>query len=248
MEENIQKYELQQEKKIYIVTTSLINNKILKICCFPNFQKFGYMSEFSFDDLVKINQIFSYYKTVKEIQYQFEKCILEKKVSLLHNRTLFDIIFYIDNKPNQIKISLRLNYQGMKGMIKIKPKIYNLDLLNKIEQDTTQISKEQSILREKIDQILSSNYVLDSINESLKYSLKRSINNKKTNNSINKSINDESMNNNIKKNNSINNNNFNNYIKKNNSINKGINSDFISNSNSQIIFNNGRKYNKNSKK
>ena len=46
MEENIQKYELEQDNKTYIVTTSIINNKYLKICCFPNKQKYGYQNKF----------------------------------------------------------------------------------------------------------------------------------------------------------------------------------------------------------
>jgi hypothetical protein len=161
MEENVQKYELEQDNKTYIVTTSIINNKYLKICCFPNKQKYGYQNQFSLNDLVNINKMFLHNRNLKEIQDELEKCILDQKVSLLHNRTIFDINFYITNNSITGKVSIRLNYQYHNS--NQENKIKNHKLLKQIEQDTSTIKKEQDILKEKIDQILSSNFVYDSI-------------------------------------------------------------------------------------
>lgn len=161
MEENVQKYELEQDKKKYIVTTSIINNKYLKICCFPNKQKYGYQNQFSLNDLVNINKIFLHDKDLKEIQDELENCILNQKVSLLHNRTIFDINFYITKNLITGKVPLRLNYQFHNS--NQENKIRNHNLLKQIEKDTSTIKKEQDILKEKIDQILSSNFVYDSI-------------------------------------------------------------------------------------
>lgn len=173
MEKNIQKYELQQDKKIYILITSLIGNNKIKICCYPSGHKFGYQNEFSLDDLIKINQIFSNYKSIEEVQNEMEKIILDQKISLLHNRTIFDIIFIITYKISTVKISLRLNYQGEMGF---KHNKYNDNLLQKIEEDTSTILKEQNILRKKIEDILSSNIVYNSINKNIPYKKNNRIN------------------------------------------------------------------------
>ena len=161
MEENVQKYELEQDNKTYIVTTSIINNKYLKISCFPSKQKYGYQNQFSLNDLVNINKIFLHNRNLKEIQDELEKCILDQKVSLLHNRTIFDINFYITKNSITGKVPIRLNYQFHNS--NQENKIKNQKLLKQIEQDTSTIKKEQDILKEKIDQILSSNFVYDSI-------------------------------------------------------------------------------------
>ena len=161
MEENVQKYELEQDNKTYIVTTSIINNKYLKISCFPSKQKYGYQNQFSLNDLVNINKIFLHNRNLKEIQDELEKCILNQKVSLLHNRTIFDINFYITKNSITGKVPIRLNYQFHNS--NQENKIKNQKLLKQIEQDTSTIKKEQDILKEKIDQILSSNFVYDSI-------------------------------------------------------------------------------------
>ena len=161
MEENVQKYELEQDNKTYIVTTSIINNQYLKISCFPSKQKYGYQNQFSLNDLVNINKIFLHNRNLKEIQDELEKCILSQKVSLLHNRTIFDINFYITKNSITGKVPIRLNYQFHNS--NQENKIKNQKLLKQIEQDTSTIKKEQDILKEKIDQILSSNFVYDSI-------------------------------------------------------------------------------------
>ena len=214
MEDNILKYELEEDKKKYILTTSLIDNKIIKICCYPSNHKFGYINEFSINDLLKINPIISNYKSIKEIQYEFEKCILEQKVSLLHNRTLFDISFYIIDKSKTEKITLRLNYQGLNMKLNTKKKYNNNhNILNEIEQETSTISKEQTMLKEKIEELLSSDFIFKTIDDSL-LSNRNNNNNSNLNNinsitniNINKNINNKSINNIVNNNYNIKNNN-----------------------------------------
>lgn len=191
MEESIQKYELQQDNNIYILTTSIINNENLKLICFPPKQKFGYQNQFSLNDLIKINQIFTYYKTIKEVQYELEKCILEQKVSLIHNRTIFDIIFVITKNSNITKASLRLNYQGFQGSSVKERKTINQNILNQIEKDTSTILKEQSLLKAQIDQILSSNFIINSISNNL---INNNVNKNNNNNTFKNDINNNSYN------------------------------------------------------
>ena len=157
MEENVQKYEFEKDKKIYILTMSIIDREYLKIICKPKNQNHRYINQFSKDDLIKINPIFSYFDNIQQIQAEFDKCVLSAKVTVIHNRTLFDIYFYIKNKQNTEKIALNLIYENELNTInKNKNKNYK-DILSEIEMNINNIKKEQKIMNNKINQTLSEN-------------------------------------------------------------------------------------------
>ena len=157
MEENKQKYEFEKDKKIYALTMSIIDKKYLKIICQPKNQTHKYINQFTKQDLIKINQIFSLFNDIKQIQDEFDKCVLSAKVTVIHNRTLFDIYFYIKIKEKTEKIALNLLYENDMNYIgKINKKNYEEILFN-IEQDINSIKKEQEIMDKKINQVLIEN-------------------------------------------------------------------------------------------
>ena len=164
MEENIQKYEFEKDKKKYILSTSIIGGKYIKIVCNPKNQKYGYINQFSKDDLININNIFKFFDNIKNIQEEFEKCLITQKVSLFHNRTNFNIDFYIKKDKKEEKISLKLiyetEYNDLNDIIDIynEPKDTNknyIDILNDIENEIITMAKEQANLDKKIKEALS---------------------------------------------------------------------------------------------
>ena len=163
MEENVQKYEFNKDKITYKLRTSIIDGKYIKIVCNPKNQKYGYFNVFSKDDLMKVNFIFSSFSNIKQIQEEFDKCILTKKVSLFHNRTLFDIFFYITKEGKREKIPLNLIYENEYDSNKENKenknnkenkKNYN-DVLIEIEKEIIIMEKEQEKIKDKVDKILS---------------------------------------------------------------------------------------------
>lgn len=157
MEENKQKYEFEKDKKIYALTMSIIDKKYLKIICQPKNQTHKYINQFTKQDLIKINQIFSLFNDIKQIQDEFDKCVLSTKVTVIHNRTLFDIYFYIKIKEKTEKIALNLLYENDMNYIGKNNKKNYEEILFNIEQDINSIKKEQEIMDKKINQVLIEN-------------------------------------------------------------------------------------------
>jgi len=157
MEENKQKYEFEKDKKIYILIMSIIDRKYLRIICKPKNQNYKYINQFSKEDLIEINKIFSLFDNIYQIQAEFDKCVLSAKVTIIHNRTLFDIYFYIKNKETTEKIGLNLIYENdLNNMGENKNKNYK-EILSQIEKNINNIKLEQEIFNNKINQALSDN-------------------------------------------------------------------------------------------
>ena len=178
MEENKQKYEFEKDKKTYILTMSIILGKFIKIICQPKNQKHIYINQFSKEDLIKINPIFSLFDNIKQIQKEFEKCLLSQKVTIIHNRTFFQIYYYIEIKKTE-KIPLNLIYENEPN----KNKNYN-NILTDIENEIITMEKEQELMKKKINQALS-DYELNNINNN-KIQENKNINNNINNNSNSK--------------------------------------------------------------
>ena len=152
MEENIQKYEFENEKKIYKLTTSIIDGNYIKILCNPKNHKYGYINQFSKEDLIKINSVFVNYDNIKQIKEAFDKCIEKQRVAIFHNRTIFNIFFYINNKNKTEKIPLQLIYEN-EYIINNKPNNNN-NILNDIEKEMNKMEKEQKNMKNKLDEII----------------------------------------------------------------------------------------------
>ena len=165
MEENIQKYEFKKDNIAYKLRTSIIDGKYIRIVCNPKNQKYGYINTFSKEDLMKVNFIFSSFSNIKQIQDEFDKCILTQKVSLFHNRTLFDIFFYITQNNKTEKIPLKLIYETEFDTNKENKKNYNDSLIG-IEKEIIIMAKEQENMKNKVDRILSEFEDINDNNES----------------------------------------------------------------------------------
>ena len=156
MEENIQKYEFQKDNIKYKLKTSIVNWKYIKIKCNPWNQRYGYVNNFSKEDLIKINNIFTNFDNINKIQEEFDKCILAQKVSLSHNRTNFNIRFYIKNKEKWEKIPLKLIYENeVNKNSEINLNFNYNDILANVEQEIIIMSKERENMNNKLDKILS---------------------------------------------------------------------------------------------
>ena len=177
MEENIQKYEFEKDKIFYKLKTSIIDGKYIKIICNPKNQKYGYINIFSKEDLIKVNLIFTNFANIKRIQEEFEKCLLTQKVSLFHNRTLFDIIFYIIKNEKTEKIPLKLIYETEFNINYEINNKYN-DILADIEREIIIMAKEQENMENKVNEILLEYGYYNKNNENISNNNSNNINKK----------------------------------------------------------------------
>ena len=154
MEENIQEYEFDNDNRSYKLITSIINGLYIKIICHPKNHKYGYINHFSKIDLIQINSIFTYYNNITQILQVFNKCIENQKVSIFHNRTFFNIYFYILNGKETAKIPLPLFYEN-EFILSDKPKnIRNSIFFNELDKELLMLEKKQENMRNKINEII----------------------------------------------------------------------------------------------
>ena len=154
MEQNIQKYQLEQDNKIFILTTSLVNNNTkLKFLCQQQGLPLLFSQEYTIDDLKKLNRILISYKTLEEIQFEIERSILSQLVGIYDNGKIFEIIIYMEKGNERARIPIRLkilNPVKVNNNIKITP-----EKLATLENEANEILKEQIKLKEEINNILT---------------------------------------------------------------------------------------------
>ena len=103
VERNESRYQLEQDHKIFILTTSLINDKIKLVCQDANAQIFDGI--FSLSDLIKISKYFQPTHTIDQIQGYLNGIIEKQRVGIVQNGTAISLILYLINK-DQISIPL----------------------------------------------------------------------------------------------------------------------------------------------
>ena len=130
-ERNESRYHIEQKNKIYILTTSLIGNKIKLVCQDENAHV--YDGEFTMSDLTKISRYFQPNHTVEQIQGYLNGIIEKQRVGISQNESAISIILYLINK-DQISIPLikresNYNYNNYSG--------FNLNQSNQYIQTTS---------------------------------------------------------------------------------------------------------------
>ena len=115
METNINSYKLDQGNKVYIYTTSIIGNNILRMACYNSSnQNKKFIRDFTIENLNQIDEIFSSLKSPNEASDYIDKILNSQKVSVIEENGILKIRFYISNNgvTNQIDIPLNDSNPG----------------------------------------------------------------------------------------------------------------------------------------
>ena len=120
VERNASRYQLQQDNKIYILKTSLIDDKI-KLACQDSSTQEIFIGLFTLNDLIKLSKYFQVTHTLEQIQKYLNGIIEKQRVGLSKIGSTLSIILYLINN-DKINIPLTksgannfvntLNYQG----------------------------------------------------------------------------------------------------------------------------------------
>ena len=95
-ERNLTRYHLEQsDNKIYILSTSLINDKLKLSCQDSNSQT--YFGAFSIYDLLKISKYFNSTRSVDKIQQYLNGIIEKQRVEIYQDSTCIKVILHLIN-------------------------------------------------------------------------------------------------------------------------------------------------------
>ncbi len=103
IERNQSQYQIEQNNKEYILSTSLIYNKIKIVCQDPSKQIFE--GQFTMNNLIQLSKYFQPNHTVEQIQKYLNGIIENQRVAITQNNFQLNIILYLVNN-DQIKIPL----------------------------------------------------------------------------------------------------------------------------------------------
>ena len=108
-EYNIQKYELNQEGKDYILTTGLINDNI-KITCRDQKELKGtyYTNQFSLNDLSSKNIYFKLCESIEAAQIEINKAIERQKCGVKEEGNIIIVLIYFTIGTDRSNLSLKL--------------------------------------------------------------------------------------------------------------------------------------------
>ena len=125
MSSNIQKFQLSQGGKSYILTTE-IENDFVKLTCVeshvPNSIK--YLGLFSLNHLRRLSKIFDTMTTIYEAQEFLNSTIENQKVSIQYEQTLMNIILYFTRETESKQI-IQNDYNAKTINYNTQPVIYN---------------------------------------------------------------------------------------------------------------------------
>ena len=94
------RYQLEQDNRIYILTTSLLPNKIRIICKDSDSQTF--FGIFTMNDLIKISKYFQPNHTVEQIHKYLNGIIEKQRVSILSSGNVLHLMLHLINNDNII--------------------------------------------------------------------------------------------------------------------------------------------------
>ena len=106
VERNETRYQLEQDNKTYILTTSLINDKLKLKCQDSNSQNF--IGTFNMNDLLRISRYFSSTNSVEQVQLYLNGIIEKQRIGIFPKENIIIIVLYLINQ-DKINIPLRLN-------------------------------------------------------------------------------------------------------------------------------------------
>ena len=103
-ERNEAKYQLEQDNKIFFLTTSLIDGKLNMMCQDSSSQKF--IGEFNMNELLQLSGYFSAIGTLEQAQIYINGIIEKQRIGIFEGNTYIRIILYLVNND---KIIIPLN-------------------------------------------------------------------------------------------------------------------------------------------
>ena len=161
IEENIQKYQLNQDNKIYILSTGLVG-KNLKLSCYEYKENvrenLGYSSIFTIEQLRGADPIFQITKDCEDVQWIFEDVILAESVGILEGNGILDVYFYMRANERRAKVILRLNWQqNTPPPSKLNQYQKNQERLSRLQYNANQLLNEQNDLRRQLNSFLGGN-------------------------------------------------------------------------------------------
>ena len=109
MESNINTYRLNQGKKEYIFTTSVVGDQLRMSCKnSSNENNKKYTRDFTIEQLHQIDELFRFIKTATQASEYIDKALGKQKVRVSEENGFLKIIFYINTNgiTNQIDIPL----------------------------------------------------------------------------------------------------------------------------------------------
>ena len=170
MEYNTQKYQFNQDGRVYVVSTGLVGNRI-RITCQENLALDGpfYSNEFTLDDLRHANQFFMLPQTPEEALLEINKGIERQKSGLQkgNNDTMIFIGYLVIGTDNDLyNLPLRRDFEPNKYGIFTPPSSGAADLvlqsnyqvdggrLNLAEINNGELQREQTALEEELNRMI----------------------------------------------------------------------------------------------
>ena len=97
----IQRYQVTQDDKDYILSTSINNDKIKIECKENNYQPTQiYSREFSKNELISLNNIFNYFSTLYDVQNELNNSIEREQVQIINLFNSIDLLFNLRANNN----------------------------------------------------------------------------------------------------------------------------------------------------
>ena len=163
MEENVQKYQLNQDDKIYILSTGLIG-KNLKVSCYEYHENtpedIGYSSLHTMEQLRGADPIFQLTRDCEDVQMIFEDAILAQSVGISEGNGFLDVYFYFSANGRRSKVILRLNWQKKTPPpTRLTEYQINLERLSRLQYNANQLLNEQNALRKQLNSFFAENEI-----------------------------------------------------------------------------------------
>ena len=129
-ERNVTHYQLEQDNKIYILKTSLINDKI-KLMCKDSYNQI-YQGAFNMNDLLNISRYFSTTNSVDQVQLYLNGIIENQRVGIFpEGNSIIMVLYLVNNDKINIPLTKVLNNN-------------NYNIMNQYLQNQSNILSENS--------------------------------------------------------------------------------------------------------
>jgi len=109
VERNDSRYQLQQDNKIYILKTSLVDNDKIKLACQDSSTKEVFVGLFTLNTLIQLSKYFQVTHTLEQIQKYLNGIIEKQRVGISKTENVLSLILYLINKD---KINIPLSKIG----------------------------------------------------------------------------------------------------------------------------------------
>ena len=164
MELNKVTYQSYQNKALYTISTSLIQNKIKLVCVDDN--SAVYENVYSVEELTKISQYFLPTHTIDQIQEYLNSIIKKEKITITQrNETLFLNLYLINKDYISIPLLKKDRYIGMNNYSNKKEEGQNYNNYHNYDNSEIQILSE---LKRKLKEEKDKNQKLINDNNNLK--------------------------------------------------------------------------------